>query len=163
MQHENNESKIIRTITLDRGLDSYLWNKAIIKGKMKDNSKLIGEEVDDKILDERVKKIVDLRSLREKFYERGSCSLNIEPANLKNYHIKVKVSKRVPTPHKNKKTKTINFLNQTLLNYILYYNADNNSTTFLENILEVVASDVNSDQQLSQKILIAKSAVPKLI
>jgi hypothetical protein len=40
--------KIIRTIVPDGGLDPYLWNKAVIKEKMKENSKIIGEEIDDK-------------------------------------------------------------------------------------------------------------------
>ncbi|HOJ95397.1 MAG TPA: hypothetical protein PK024_00945 [Methanospirillum sp.] len=162
IQHENNNSKIIRTITPDGGLDPYLWNKAVIKEKMKENSKLNGQEIDDKILEERVKKIVDPRPWTEKFYERGNFSLNIFPSYLKSYDVKVKVSKGIQTPEKNNQSASNNQLTDTLSLYIQRYNADVNSPDYINNILETIDTSKTSRDQIIQKILTTKTVVPQI-
>ena len=162
LQHENNSSKIIRTIIPDGGLDPYLWNKAVIKEKMKENSKIIGEEIDDKILEERVKKIVDPRPWTEKIYERGIFSLKIYPSNLNSYDVKVKVSKGVMAPQTTNTPVTVNPLNETLFRYIQRYNLDVNSPDYIKNLLEVIDMNRNSRESTVQKILATKAVVPEI-
>ncbi|MCA1917106.1 hypothetical protein, partial [Methanospirillum hungatei] len=162
IQHEGNASKIIRTITPDGGLDPYLWNKAVIKEKMKENSKIIGEEIDDKILEERVKKIVDPRPWREKFYERGNFSLKIYPSNLNSYDVKVKVSKGVQAPITTNTSVTANPLNETLSKYIQLYNKDVNSPDYLNNLMDVIDMNRKSRETTIQQILATKAVVPEI-
>jgi len=162
IQHDGNASKIIRTITPDGGLDPYLWNKAVIKEKMKENSKIIGEEIDDKILEERVKKIVDPRPWTEKFYERGNFSLKIYPSNLNSYDVKVKVSKGVQAPITTNTSVTANPLNETLSKYIQLYNKDVNSPDYLNNLMDVIDMNRKSRETTLQQILATKAVVPEI-
>lgn len=165
IQHEGNRSKTVRTLTPDGGLDPYLWNKVVIKEKLKQNAEVNDLDIDEDALDERVERIVDPRPWVERFDEQGNYSLNIHPKNLKSYDVQIKVSNGVNRINQTQKNPAIqaNPLNETVYKYIQSYNADITNPDYFSSILSYIKSGSGTEiNQTKQEITNTKFMVPKI-
>ena len=150
----------IRDISPDGGLDPLLWDKAAHKKQMQDTSKENGNEIDETILDDRLKALQDPRPWTEKFFSPGSFYLIINARSLKSYDIQIKVGSLTTKQISNPEIQVINPLNQTLMNFIAAYNGDYLNSSYLSSVSEHYSTRLKdgSGDSLVQSIMQSRAA-----